>query len=531
MSNKSRTFSIYLLKQGFTAENSLKEDHSLEGPISASNLPDGATLYVMDKSPNPPWWKSFWGVDQDLYQVLKGAIAFLPVDGRYFALTFGHTYHQLKDESYEYDFGLRTTLNALDPDKIKSTDILRPEKAKRERIQSPTAASLTFFDINKDESIIKKLTGLVKSEYGSLFSNITGASNLRISSKISASGISGLFRQIFEIYNKEDFKQSFPDIQNIVPVKDPTTIQQLNTQLVSSFNEKSVDLVFSIPEMIDYDQPFKVTYSGAGHSNLEFDDVYIDNYRSYLAEKEISSIGFEHLKSHKMNLKDENGNTINHFPIFKCLLFDCEMESSHYHLCEGEWYKIENDYIEKISGFLDPYFLEFQLLEDCNHKKEADYNQHIGNKNSSTVICLDKTNIATSGNIEPCDLFVLNEGKAILAHIKISTRSSSLSHLFNQGINSIQLIRMDKGAREKLIGLLPSEQFKEPIENQDLKVKVLFGIITKKNKENKSKNLPIFSRISLVRTLKDLQLMGIPFQIVFIKDLVDRKNTNNGDEE
>jgi uncharacterized protein (TIGR04141 family) len=65
-------------------------------------------------------------------------------------------YHQLKDESYEYDFGLRTTLNAVDPDKIKSTDIFKLENARRQRIQTPVASNLNLFDFEQDESIIKK---------------------------------------------------------------------------------------------------------------------------------------------------------------------------------------------------------------------------------------------------------------------------------------------------------------------------------------------------------------------------------------
>ncbi len=141
--DKSRSFSIYLLKEGFDASNALKTDHSLGEPVDANQLPAGATLYVLDSAPRPPWWKSFWGITQDLYQASKGAIVFLPVNTRCFTLTFGHTYHHLKDDCYEYDFGLKVTLNSVDPKKLKSTDILSPAVAKRQRIQSPTGTDLT----------------------------------------------------------------------------------------------------------------------------------------------------------------------------------------------------------------------------------------------------------------------------------------------------------------------------------------------------------------------------------------------------
>ena len=88
--NKSRSFSIYLLKGGFNSNNALKEDHSLGEPVHADNLPERATLYLRESEPSPPWWKSFWGISQDLYQSSAGAVIFLPVDGRHFVLTFGH---------------------------------------------------------------------------------------------------------------------------------------------------------------------------------------------------------------------------------------------------------------------------------------------------------------------------------------------------------------------------------------------------------------------------------------------------------
>jgi uncharacterized protein (TIGR04141 family) len=117
--SKSRSFSIYLLKEGFDSSNALKDDHKLDDEIVGERLPENATLYILDNQPTPPWWKSYFGIQQPLTQSLKGAIIFLPVGNRTFAITFGHVYHNLHEASYEYDFGLRVTLNCLDPDKLK----------------------------------------------------------------------------------------------------------------------------------------------------------------------------------------------------------------------------------------------------------------------------------------------------------------------------------------------------------------------------------------------------------------------------
>jgi len=161
---RTRSFSIYLLKEGYNAANALREDHALDEGVDALRLPDGATLFVFDGEPRPPWWRSYFGIQIDLTQASKGALVFLPVGDRCFALCFGHVAHNLLDASYEYDFGIRVTLNSLDPRKLKSTDTLDPGAAKRRRTQLPIESELTVFDFDRDSTILRSLTGKVRDE-------------------------------------------------------------------------------------------------------------------------------------------------------------------------------------------------------------------------------------------------------------------------------------------------------------------------------------------------------------------------------
>ena len=236
---KSKNFSIYLLKNGFDARNSLKEDNQLQLlEETDTSIPDGGIMYYGQNPTRTPWWKEYWGISQELRQTSVSAIVFLPVNNRWFALTFGASYHNLKENSYEYDFGLRTTLNTLDPEKIKSTDLLMPETAKRQRIQIPNASNLTYFDFNTDESIVKRLTGAVKEEYRGLLRNATGASSLRFATVCEASELIELCSRLLEIYLRRDYEESFPDLHNITPIKDPDLINSLENQLLIAFQEE-----------------------------------------------------------------------------------------------------------------------------------------------------------------------------------------------------------------------------------------------------------------------------------------------------
>lgn len=283
---KSRNFSVYLLKRGFNADNALKDENNLTRLTEdETNIPEGGVMYFGQSPIRQPWWKEYWGINQDLKQSSAGAIVFLPVNDRRFAITFGSSYHNLKEKSYEYDFGIRTTLNSLDPEKIKSTDLLIPETAKRQRIQIPNATNLTYFDFNKDESIVKKLTGAVKEEYADLIRNATGSSNLRFATACEPNELLDLCSRLLEIYTRRDYEETFPDLQNITPIKDPDLITALEAKLFDEYQACSPSLTLAIPEIIDYATNFKVRYRGASRISEEYDDVFIGNYRNYLTER------------------------------------------------------------------------------------------------------------------------------------------------------------------------------------------------------------------------------------------------------
>ena len=528
---KSRNFSVYLLKKGFDAHNSLKEGHHLT-PLNEANtnIPANGIMYYGQNQTKSPWWKEYWGISQNLQQTSVSAIVFFPVNDRWFAVTFGASYHNLKENSYEYDFGLRTTLNALDPERIKSTDLLMPETAKRQRIQIPNASSLTYFDFNTDESIVKRLTGAVKEEYKGLLHNATGASSLRFTTACEASELAQLCSNLLDIYIRRDYEESFPDLHNITPIKDPDLISSLESKLLAAFQEESMSLKLAIPDIVDYSTNFRVKYRVATKQSKEYEDVCIENYIEYINERQINIDNISYFTKHFLCILEENGNILQTFSIYKSLLFDCIYNNKTYHFCDGCWYEINTNFIERLKTELDPIFADVHhVLCECDKKREDDYNIEAQRRSPEelNVCCLDKCSIAPQGqhNVEPCDLIAVKNNMAELIHNKISTRSAYLSHLFNQGVNSVILLRQNTEAKDKLKELVGhNHSLEERIDND--RYQVTYGIITNKVKELKSNALPIFSRISLLRCVKTLKLMKIPTTVFLIKDNVDRKQLN-----
>lgn len=526
---KSRGFSIYLLKEEYDATNALREDHLLADDIGAQGLPENASLFILDNAPRPPWWKAYFTIEKELTQVTKGALIFMPIGERCFALSFGHVSYNLLDTSYEYDFGLRVTLNSLDPLKLKSTDTLDPGAAKRQRTQLPIESELMLFDFDRDSTILRSLTGKVRDEHKDLFRHATGASNLRISTDIQADELPDLCEKLLALYQSDAYQAAFPEIQNIVPVRDPAQIKALNGRLLEAFCARNPDLNLSVPEIINYSDNLYVMFSGAGRG-LIYDDVYIGRYFAYLDGHEIdlNAMGIDDLRRHTLILTDEDGNSRDRYSIFKSLVFDTTLEAATnetFHLCEGNWYRVENAYIMRLSAYLDPLFDNCDLPPYTN-ASEGEYNAAVAVADDA-VVCLDTKNMSPDGQsaIEPCDLLAVRNGVATFYHVKVSTLSAQLSHLFNQGINSVELMRLEPQAVDKLEALIRELMDGHSPDElialiRDRKYRIVFGIVTRKDPTHRSLNLPLFSRISLMRSMKALQLMDVKGSVIFIADEV-----------
>jgi uncharacterized protein (TIGR04141 family) len=526
---KSRAFSIYLFKEGYDATNALREDHALDDDIGAQGLPEGATLFVLDSDPRPPWWKSYFSLEKNLTQVTKGALVFLPVGDRCFALSFGHVSHNLIDSSYEYDFGLRVTLNSLDPHKLKSTDTLDPGAAKRQRTQLPIESELTLFDFDRDSTILRSLTGKVRDEHKELFRHATGGSNLRISTDVEAGGLAALCEKLLDLYQSEEYRAAFPEIQNIMPVRDPAQVEALNGRLLQAFRARSVDLNITVPEIINYSDNLYAAFAGAGRSRV-YDDVYIGRYFEYLDEHgiDLNDLGVGDLRRHALVLTDEDGNSRDRYSIFKSMVFDTALEGAQgetFHLCEGNWYRIDDAYIARLSAYLDPLCADSDL-PPYDHPSEGEYNAAVA-AGDVAIACLDTKNISPGGQsaVEPCDLLAVRDGVATFYHVKVSTLSAQLSHLFNQGVNAVELMRLEPQAVDKLEALIRDVMGGGDPDTlvalvRARKYRIVFGIVTRKDPAGRSLNLPLFSRISLMRGMKALQLMDVPGRVIFIADQV-----------
>ena len=521
---KSRMMSVFLLKKEYTVENALRSQDDMPRQTKLAEpevewLPEGFRLFLADYSGRSPWWRDFLGIKRALNLESKGAILFLSVKDRVFVITFGIVAHYLKPESYEYDFGLIASLNALDPQRLKSTDVLNPEDAKRQHIQSARDNALYSFGIDFYEMVIKNLTGAVQKKYEHLFSTVTGGSNIRITTKVQLDEILDVCEELLDLYRSTDYKSTFPDIRNVCPVLDPITKQWLDNKLVMALKERDPSVILSIPDNVDYQAISGIRLYGPKRFSLIQMESLWEAYGNRLAD-----LSIERLRQGHVDLYNENGDSVGKsYSTYRCLIWSCEHKGKNYHFNEGAWYEVDNDFIAKLKVYLDSRFVEtwlpdnFERCEGAYNKKAAESMPH--------TICLDMENLAPKKQtpVEPCDLCMVRDGVLSLIHVKVGVNSQRLGHLFNQGFASAKLLKDAPETVARLENLLAGkfnaaefQMAKTALETG--KVKIIYAIISKKDAERKSDALPLFSRITLRRNIRNLIGMNYTVEVQIVKD-------------
>jgi uncharacterized protein (TIGR04141 family) len=190
-----------------------------------------------------------------------------------------------------------------------------------------------------------------------------------------------------------------------------------------------------------------------------------------------------------------------------------------YLLTNKKWYAVNKDFVDEINKEISTVKASKLVLQKYNHANENEYNKDICK--SLNGFFLDADEVIYGGgksSIEVCDVFTLDRD---LIHVKKYENGASLSHLFNQGFVSSQLIVSDSVFRKKVRDKLTDAKFKTliPSKRPDASTfNIVFAVVKKKPKDGKFK-LPLFSKITFRRCKRSLEAYGYNVYLNWVENI------------
>jgi uncharacterized protein (TIGR04141 family) len=510
---RKEKLSIYLVKNAGSSDLDILKLENAKPPISIDipNL-EIANLYIKKEPPkhSPPWTTIFTSrpevsIDDFGNSSSVGAALVITTSQHKFILTFGTGFHLLHDDTIERDFGLRVTLNSVNPDKLRSLDKSSYDhNPLNSRTQSTQEVDIFDLHIDSEIEILSTVTGC--STVDIFGTHITGRDAFTVISSLDLDHLSELLEEAIYRYNQK-LPEVFEWVDNINRVRDLDDIQILDLELESLLNGSNLDSFWlGEPEIVDWEN--QLGYSFDQYARTERHVVLeLKNLIDYLNKKSIP-LSIEALKHTQVHINDHQYRSIKSWPAYKCLYAEITYSGESYILRSATWYKVNTSFLQKIDDHLSSITTYGTPLPRYDEDREEDYNLKLTADPAFEL--LDKKNIRIGGiydKLEFCDL--IKNGNELI-HVKYYRSSSTLSHLFSQGCVSAEAFVRDMEFRKRLNSKLPSSiKLIDPeLRPNPGNYKIVYAIATTKNLPLE---LPFFSKVTLKNALKILR--GLNYQV------------------
>ena len=277
------------------------------------------------------------------------AVLFLGRGNRLFALTFGYGRNLLVPGSWDEDFGLKVTLNAVDSQRIKTIDRATLDAiGQHSRIQASREASIGEFGLDLEQDFLRAVTGIPMDL--TLGKKLTGKDALNVKLPITVEKLPALLdRYMVESENKA-YKDIFPWMDQIHEVIGPTKISDLDEAMVDRIKDEDFTkgLWLSIPEIIDWSEVDTFKYRDAD-SAPSFSDVHLRDFLNDIGDTQNVSLETLKKRQHVYAVSQQTGHVYHHWTVYRCLYCEIDQGNETFLLNNGKWYCLGADFRERIN--------------------------------------------------------------------------------------------------------------------------------------------------------------------------------------
>jgi uncharacterized protein (TIGR04141 family) len=546
------TITLHRIANADLSDNSvqtiLEDSPSAEVPILKAVR---SRLFIFRDQPEMPEWAEYIAaiatrrLDIPNREAV-GAILLVRPNVRHriiYAVTWGTGRFHLRSDRLERDWGLRCALNLMSGDKAgdRGWDPARVRALRSKRvsqntfiseIQSSRKTTIDLFPFEADIDQLRRVTGapIDSTRFGR---TISGGVSIHIKRPDFVPNLLPLCRDIERVHNSTDYRRHFEWIDNVSPVTDQAKNTQVYDRIVAALQGNQLrNLNLSPPNVVKWDDVSRFAFQW-GRVLEEIDEPSIESFRQFLVTHNfIETLSAPALREGpKVHALDDSRAKIQSWSVNRCLSGEFTIGGDAYVLDEGALLNVARDYLRKLNRFTNTIDNPRQTFPTVEQTEEEDsYNSRLSQRLHHAILLDRKTVRRHQGtSIEICDVATRDRQ---LIHVKRGTSSSSLSHLFAQGVVSGELLHMDSNFRREVSRLLSGRANREVTGSGSARMQdfawlyddnfephsceVVYVIMTKKPRNINRDELPFFSKINLRMRCNELRRMGYRYSLALV---------------
>ncbi|MGC2161101.1 MAG: TIGR04141 family sporadically distributed protein [Silvibacterium sp.] len=496
---------VYQIKSRYKSPADIVEAGTESIPVGAI----GQFVYEASHTQQPDWITKFFVgrlPNLRIFNSSSKALFLAPVqDGNrttYFAITFGHGRHLLKEGVTVDRFGLKVVLNSVSPESFRSIDkTTLGAVPKHSREQMSRDVSPAEFGIDIEQDLISSVTARsIDEKFGKM---ITGRDAFHFTAPVNVTNVSEILKYSLKQSRSRGYKENFDWIDQISEVGSGPTEDSLNAALLEKVNQRDLEKVWmAVPDVLDWADIAGFRYRRPKRGQL-VNDLSLD---AFLEEAD-AAVTIDDLKSDGVYaISATDDDQANKWSAFRCMYAEIPLNGVVHILNNGKWYKIARNFSDEIENYFASIPDSAIDLLDYTGGKELEYNTS-ATERLDGACCMDQKTITQGGGrskIEFCDILTRDKK---LVHVKKYGASSVLSHLFMQGVVSGELLVSDAEFRVRLNRILPrGHKLQEPRRRPNpSEYEVVYAIISG---SPNPLNIPFFSKVSFRSARRRLESYG-----------------------
>lgn len=507
---KTRTLTIFLIKEGVSIGDALHEREGLTKlPVVYGSRSIGS-LYVRSPRSAPPQWLSLFSGYADLGSLnlrnaSTAAVLLTRRGGRLFAIAFGYGRHLLAPGSWEENFGLRTTLNMVEPGRIRSIDRKRFDAiARQTREQASREGTIEQFGLDIEQDLLRALVGTPRD--AAFGKRVAGMDALTPTVDVELKDVPDLLNDYATQYRRRAYRKTFPWVDHIAEVRDPRVKEPLEQKLLERLEEERPERCWlAVPTQVDWAGVGGFRYGGSAREEPKPDLHLREFMETVRADVEMSA---DYLRRRTVTcIGSEGDQVIDRWTVHQCLYAEIDLEGETFLLSGGSWYRVAPAFVDVVSRYVRRIPATRVVLPEYDDDSEEGYNKRVVRGNRRELALMDRKNIPYGGGpsrIEFCDLYSRSRA---MVHVKRYQGSSVLSHLFAQGVVSAQAFLRSSEFRKKVNEKLPDSHKLGNTERRPRadSYEVAYAVISR---SARPLELPFFSKVNLRHAAEQLQTLG-----------------------
>jgi uncharacterized protein (TIGR04141 family) len=461
---------VYLLRANVGFEKEILRDHNRYTECAVVSPDDADCEWRLLMHPGSPqdagWLKHirplFAGPPPVAsFGISPGAVLLVRAHGRVFAVTFGTGFHAVDEALKEPDFGLLVAANSIDPDQVMLADSRGMGKGRRNAMSRlPTPNDMFALGLLTDEEWIRRFGGV--AELPGFARTVSGADSLSLAiDEFRLADLPETLGKAVDLWRADDYKTRFPFLTYFRRVSDKELVGELDDLVEVLIRTRDPEVGFAVPDEYHLTADwYHVTRRRRHHDLFELltDEMYsaIDQVDGWA----------DPLNAVKVEAYDMNGDIVSRpRPLRSYVVATVDRAAGaikqQYTLTAGIWFRVDQAYVEQVDRFLankvvdltaelglplwDEKFLEENVAGKYGEQR---YNIWVGDQLGHVVLDRKLYRGSAGEKVEICDL--LTKGKHLIC-VKRMDGSDKLSHLFQQGSVSAQLVMGNDDYRDKLM--------------------------------------------------------------------------------